>query len=125
MKRLIMLAALTALSVAACAPLATTVPVPSAPVELADKTTLDEQAALSVEVAYRAAVLAAEVAVDSGLLKGEAAARVAVIDQKAYRAVQAVRAARAAGNATNYAAAVVNARTAVDDIVSLIKGERR
>jgi hypothetical protein len=93
------------------------------PAELADRTALDEQAAIGVELAYKAFRLAAETAVDAGVLKGERAAMVGRLDDAAYTAVTAVRAAYAAGNAENYAAALEQANAAIGAGVKLVKGE--
>lgn len=92
---------------------------PEAPVEVADSTVLDEQSMLAIEVAYKAAGLAIEAAVDAGIIRGEAATRVASLDRGAYEAVLAVRAAYRAGNATSYANALTEARSAVSGLLDL------
>lgn len=113
------------LSMAACAPLSNVgLPsLPPAPAALADKTALDEQAALSVELAYHASALTLRTAFRAGLLKGDAAARAAAADNTAYAAVKAVRAAYDAGNATSYAASLIKARDAVTFTLTLLKGD--
>lgn len=119
--------ALTYLAVAAltaCTIPAGTGSIPSAPVVAADKTVLDEKAALGAELAYQAARTAAELAVDAGLIKGETARKVADADNRAYRALGAARAAYRAGNASSYSAALDEARAAVSEILSLVKGVR-
>lgn len=88
----------------------------TAPAQIADRTTLDEQAALAVELAYQAAATAV-------LATGaEKRADVRAADQRAYAAVKAVRAAYDAGNAASYLAATVSARAAVASLLTAIKG---
>lgn len=114
MKRLFTLALLCALP--ACAPLDT---IPPAPAAVANKTVLDEQGALAAELAYKAARIAIETGVDAGLIRGATATRIAALDAKAYAALGVVRQAYRAGNATNYAAALMTARAAVADLLTL------
>lgn len=104
-----------ALGLSACA-----TPIPVAPVEIADRVVLDEQGALSAELAYKAARTAVELAVDSGILKGTRAGQAAILDRKAYTALQAVRTAYRAGNAASYSAALAEARTAISSMLTLI-----
>lgn len=92
------------------------------PVEMANRTELDERAALGVELAYAAFRTATEVAVDAGVLRGERAARVAALDARAYQALAVARAAYDAGNAETYSSALSNARTVIAEAVALIKG---
>lgn len=118
--RKLIIALFAPLALAACA----TVPsVPPAPADVADTTVLDERGAIAVESAYRAAGLALEMAADTGLLRGEAAARAARLEQRAYDAVLAARAAYDAGNAASYATALINARAAVAAALVAINGE--
>jgi hypothetical protein len=117
---------LLCLGLVACSPMASQnglAGLPPAPVVLADQTILDEQASLSVELAYQASALTLRTAFRAGLLKGDAAARAAAADNTAYAAVQAVRAAYDAGNATSYATSLLKARTAVTNALTLLKGE--
>lgn len=114
MRKLILAAAL-ALSLPAC----TTIP--TAPVDVANQTVVDEQAALSVELAYQAAALAVTTAAKVGALKGENAAKAAELDNKAYSAVLAVRRAYDTGNATSYAAAASTARSDIAALLALVK----
>jgi hypothetical protein len=114
------------LLLALCAPLAlagcgfgSVASVPPAPVAVADQTVLDEQAALAVELAYKAARLAAELGVDAGVIRGANAARVAALDNAAYQAVLAARAAYRTGNADTYKSALVQARTSVAALLAL------
>lgn len=117
MKKLILAIALctSALPLTACS----TSIVP-APVEVSDRVVLDERIAVSVELAYKAARTAVELAVDAGLVKGERAATLAVLDRKAYTAVVAVRAAYKAGNAASYNDAVLQAQVAISSINSIL-----
>jgi hypothetical protein len=96
---------------------------PAAPTEIANTTVLDEQAALSVELAYQASALTLRSGLRAGLIKGPDAVRAAKADQIAYSAVQAVRAAYDAGNARSYTAALVAAREAVTRSLNILKGE--
>lgn len=96
--------------------------IPTAPVDLADQTVLDEQAGAGVELAYKAFRTALELAVDAGVLKGDAATKAAALDNRAYGAVLVVRKAYAAGNATDYYAATTTARAAITDALAAIKG---
>lgn len=107
-----LLAALS-LGIAACAGFTAPAGVPTSPSEAADTTVLDERAALSVELAYKALRLAMETAVDAGALTGERARQAAALDNRAYAAVVAVRTAYRAGNAQSYATAVDEARAAI------------
>lgn len=92
------------------------------PVEVADQTILDERAAIGAELAYRAQNTLLELAVDSGRLKGDLALRAAGFDRQAYAALQAVRSAYRAGNAASYAAALDEARAAVEATLNIIEG---
>lgn len=115
MKHIILALALT-LALPAC----TTVP--AGPGAVAETTVLDEQVAVSVELAYKAARLALETGVDAGLIKGTRATQVAELDNRAYIAVTAVRSAYRAGNAAAYTTAAVEAQIAVSAMLSAIKG---
>lgn len=115
---------LAALALCACAPAQSAIGgVPAAPVELADKTTLDEQTALGVELAYQAAAFAILTATDTGLIRGAAADVAAACDRTAHHAVTALREAYDAGNARSYAAAAVSARKAVAALLAAQSGE--
>lgn len=114
--RRILYAAALAFTVSACTPL------PSAPVEVADTTLLDEKAGQGVELAYKAFRTALEVATDAGLLTGANASRAADADKRAYSAVLSVRAAYRTGNASTYANALTEAYAAIDAAVSTVKG---
>lgn len=115
----LLLAVALALAGTGCTALSEIPPSPSA---VADTTAADEQAALAVELAYKGARMAAELAVDAGVLEGEAAARVAALDRTAYRAVLVTRAAYETGNADSYAAAARDARSAVAAMLAAIRG---
>lgn len=113
-------AAALCLGLTGCAGLATLMG-PPATTTVANSTVLDEQAAITVELAYKAARLAAEMAVDAGVLKGERAAQVAALDNKAFAAVTSVRAAYRAGNASYYGVALQEARAALETMITAIK----
>ncbi len=109
MKRILIAAAL---ALSACA----TIPaIPPAPASVANASTLDEQTALAVELAYQAAATAV---LATGLATKPA---VKAADRKAYAAVKAVRAAYDTGNASSYATAAVTARTALTDLLTAIR----
>jgi hypothetical protein len=119
MKRLIF-AACAALALTGCSGLAGLAGgIPPTPVAAADETVLDEQAALAVELAYKAARLAVETGVDAGVVRGAQATRLAELDNQAYAAVLAARRAYRAGNATSYGAALAEARAAIADMLAL------
>jgi hypothetical protein len=90
------------------------------PAAAADQTVLDEQVAISVELAYQAAVLTVSTATKAGLVKGATAEKLLAADNKAYQAVLAVRAAYDTGNARSYTEAATAAQNAIRQVVSLI-----
>ena len=114
------LAAALALSLTGCAGLGAMMT--GGPATAANQTVLDEHGAIGVELAYKAARTALEIAVDSGLLKGDRAAKAAALDNQAFAAVTGVRAAYRAGNASNYGAAMGEARAAVTAMLAVVKG---
>lgn len=116
MKKMFLAAVCMATALAGCATLSS---VPSSPSVVANKTVLDEQGMLAVELAYSAARIAVETGVDAGVIKGQAALRFATLDNKAFLAVAAVRQAYKAGNATSYSAALKEGRAAVTDLLAL------
>lgn len=103
---------------ASCAPL-------GSPAAVSDATKADEQAALAVELAYKAARTAAEMAVDLGAVKPGTplAKRIAAADRTAYAAVLAAREAYEAGNAADYATATRDAIGAVAAFHSSVKAK--
>lgn len=116
---IIALAASLALSLPGCAGLGAMMT--GGPVAASNQTVLDEQGAIGVELAYKAARTAVEVAVDTGFLKGERAAKAAALDNQAFAAVTGVRAAYRAGNASNYGVAIAEARAAVTSMLAAVK----
>jgi hypothetical protein len=92
------------------------------PVTVSDRTTIDETAGRSIELAYKAARTVAEIAVDAGLLKGDRAAKAQVLNRRAYDAVLAARAAYRAGNETSWIRASAEARTAIEQFLAAAKG---
>lgn len=85
----------------------------TAPAEVAARTSIDEQAALAVELAYQAAAQAVLTADAAGLVQSTTRPCVRKLDQQAYEAVQAVRSGYSAVNAGTPAEALANARTSV------------
>jgi hypothetical protein len=109
------------MSAIACAPVErVSSAVPAAPAEVADRVLLDEQGLLALELAYKAARLAAEAATDAGAVRGETAAKVARVDNAAFTALGAARRAYAAGNAPSYAAALSEGRGALEQLIALV-----
>lgn len=92
------------------------------PVTISDRSTIDETAGRAIELAYKAARTVAEVAVDAGILKGERAAQVQVLNRRAYNAVLAARAAYRAGNESSWIRASGEARTAIEQFLNAAKG---
>jgi hypothetical protein len=60
--------------------------------------------------------------VDTGIIRGENAARVQVLNRKAYAAVKVARTAYRAGNADSISKAVKEANKAVADLLALAPG---
>lgn len=108
--RLRLLLAAVALSLSACA---TPLPLPDTPAQAANQTSLDEQTALAVELAYTGAATAAVTARRVGLIPDATWVCVQRLDRDAYGMVQGVRRAYDAGNATSYTRAAIAAREAV------------
>lgn len=92
------------------------------PAAVAERTLADEQAAQGAELAYKAFRTALEIAVDTGFLKGAAAARAAELDRRAFAALGVARKAYTTANSTDYLQAVANARAAIDDALASVKG---
>lgn len=108
----------TAGSVAAATADAAGVP---APATAANRTTLDEKAAIALEKAYTLSAKAASLAIRTGVVSSPSTiARIGDLNRKAYAAVVATRAAYRAGNATSYRRAfaeAMDAITAVNDLI--------
>lgn len=121
MKKLYLALALaTGISLSACS-VATSSPLPT-PSAVSDRTAMDEQAAVSVELAYKAFRLAVELAVDSGVLKGERAVVAAKADQQAYNAVLIMRSAYKTANAEDFLNAARSAKIAVEQALATVRG---
>jgi hypothetical protein len=119
MKRLLFAAMCCALLLGGCGPANLLASIPPAPVAAADKTVLDEQGMLAAELAYKGARIAVETGVDTGLIKGATAAKVAGYDNAAFAALGKVRAAYRAANASSYSAALSEARTTIGALLAL------
>lgn len=119
MKRIAIAAALTiaTLSGVACAT------IPAAPPDLT-QTTADEKALFVAEAAYFGTASAAEAAVDNGLLKGDAAAKVNEYQKRAYDALLAARAAYLLGDATTYQQKLAAVQVLAGQAWALIPGKR-
>lgn len=92
------------------------------PVTYADRTTLDETAGRSVELAYKAARLVVETGVDAGIIHGANAAKAQDLNRKAYAAVQTARAAYRSANADSISKAVREANAAIAQLLALAPG---
>ncbi|MGB7407138.1 MAG: hypothetical protein WA908_01415 [Pontixanthobacter sp.] len=93
--------------------------IPASPGEVADRTKLDEQAALTLTLAYTGAAKAAKLAIETGIVNNPNTIRaIGAADRRAYRAVVAVEAAYDAGNATSYANAIEEARRAIGQLLT-------
>lgn len=93
------------------------------PASVADRTTIDEQAGITVTLAYTAAARAATLAIQTGLVRDPATiAQIKALDTRAYNAVLAMRAAYTAANSSGYASALVQANGAIGDFLAAVKG---
>src|SRR5688500_11373349 len=124
MKRLLLAAGL-ALALTACGPQdvinsAGSLP---PPVSVADQTIMDEQTVIAFDTSVETAAALATVAVKAGIIRGANLDRAAVLSKTGRTAVLALGAAYRAGNATSYAAALVQAKAAISGIRALAKGE--
>lgn len=106
-KLLLLIALLFAVPLTACAS------VPTGPGTIANSTKLDEQAAVTAQLAYKSWRIAVETGINAGLIKGQLATKIAGLDNQLYSALQAVDAAYASGNASSYASAIGNFNTAL------------
>lgn len=113
MKKLLLASAL------ALAPLTGCATVPTGPGQVADRTILDERVAIGAELAYKAARIACEFAVDAGIIAGPRATQFRQLNTQAYNAVLAVRAAYRAGNAQDFAVAVAEAQGLTNQLLTL------
>lgn len=90
------------------------------PVPVADATRLDEQAALSVELAYQAAALAVLTADRAHLIPDRMRQDIRRVDAAAFEGVKAVRRAYDAGNAAAYSDAQRTARAAIKRLMRAV-----
>lgn len=129
----ILLALCVPLALSACAPTISTVASAGAatadaigvppPSTIADKTALDEKAAIGAETAYTLAARAAGLAIKAGIVNNPATIRrIGELDNQAFLALAGLRAAYRAGNAVAYVAAFNEAKTAILSINSLLGG---
>ena len=110
-----------ALALSGCGPMLAMMSAGS-PSSVSSKTSVDEQAALSVELAYQVSAQLILTAAKAGLLDDATVkARVRDADNRAYKAVLAARAAYRASNAVEYGSAAAESRAAISEIVSLLK----
>ncbi len=110
MKRLLPLALLLALPACNLTP-------PVSPGAVADKTTLDEKAAIAITVSYTTASRLGNRLARAGIIP---LAKFQAADNAAFGAVKAVRSAYEAGNAADYATAITKANDAITAIKELV-----
>lgn len=84
------------------------------PIEMADKTNLDEKIGFAVEVAYSAWRTSVEIGVDSGAITGARATWAREMDVTLYRLVLKVRRAYWTANAESYQDAVAEANELIE-----------
>ena len=96
--------------------------IPTAPVEYANRTAADEQAAVAVENGYKAFRLAVELGVDTGVIKGARATMVRKADQCAYTALLVFRQAYKTANAADLLAAGRSANIAIEQAIAAARG---
>lgn len=100
MRKIILALALASLPLSACTTLGSLLT--SSPSVIANSTKLDEQFALTANLAYKGWVKLVEVGIVSGQIKGTTATKIAALDNELYSALQTVDAAYASGNSANY-----------------------
>jgi hypothetical protein len=88
----------------------------------AQRTAVDEQVAVGVELGYKAFRTAMELGVDAGLIKGQRATLVAAADQRAYAAVLVFRQAYKTANSADLLAASRSAHIAIEQALAAVKG---
>lgn len=123
MKKLLLIG-LGALALAACNTTGTAGlgGIPTAPVEVANKTTLDEKGGIAAETAYYAANRLAALAIRTGVVQDKATiAKIGQTDTAVKAALQKVRNAYDAGNATSYEAALREADALTKSLIALAK----
>ncbi len=109
------------LALAACTGSTTPIASIPTPVEYANRTAADEQAAVAVEQGYKAFRLALELGVDTGVIKGDRAVRAAKADQTAYTALLVFREAYKTANAADLLAAGRSANIAIAQAIAAVK----
>ncbi len=110
------------LLLASCAPTLTSPVVIPTPVSFANRTAVDEQVAVSIENGYKLFRTAVELGVDTGVIKGAFALRVARADTVAYNALLVVRQAYKTGNSSDFLAAARSANIALEQATAIVKG---
>lgn len=92
-----------------------------APSTVANRTALDEKAAIGAETAYKLSAKAAALAIKAGIVSSPATIRrIGELDNQAFLALAGIRAAYRAGNATAYTAAFNEAKTAILAVNALL-----
>lgn len=115
MRKILLIAACLALPLTSCSAAsladagAAVVGLPSAPVAVCDRSTMDEQAGTAVELGYKLFRTGVELAVDLGTIKGQRATYFANLDNQLFAGTTAVQQAYATCNAASYKAALAHA----------------
>jgi len=110
-----------AIALLMCIPVAACTTIPTAPVEVAETTVLDERAGIAAEDAYKLVRTLMESAVDLGLVRGQLAAQLITYDTRAFSALEAMRTAYRTGNAQTYEAAAGEVMLQTGLIQSLLR----
>lgn len=103
MRKFILLCALVS-----AVPLASCAGIPTSPGDITAQTKIDEQLAVGADLAYKGFRLTVETGVQSGLIKGQLAARLADVDNRLFSAYTLVANAYEAGNSQSLASAIVS-----------------
>jgi hypothetical protein len=114
---------LCAVALASCGITTGVLTPPESPGAVADRTKLDEQAGITVTLAYTAAAKAAALAIRTAdaighPLPAATVQRIGALDAQAYAAVQAVRQAYLTANAASYAAAIAQANAVIGNLLA-------
>lgn len=96
--------------------------VPAAPVEVADRVTVDETTAIAVYTGVEAAAELAALAVKAGVIKGRGLDTLADLSRRGRAGITAAEKARLAVNATSWTAAVAELNGITSQLRTLAKG---
>lgn len=117
MRKFILMLALVAMPLAGCAGFTS---IPTSPAAVTNMTKADEQLAVGADLAYKGWRLLMETAVETGLVKGQLAARLALVDNDLFEAYLLVDRAYKAANHDSLVAAVTEFNRLHRDAEALI-----